>query len=206
MSIEMGSSNHKKTPWRTTINYLMQLFTSSPLPKWVFSTKLRIPVLAKMTAHHFRCSIGSSKGHAPTLSMYTYCANSGKFPTSTTLWSEYFNFSMQTKSVGMVYTPYGMCCSTMDASRFLRGDRTMGCLPFLLTNTIEVPTSACLCSVLESSYLVRSSTRTSYCYTDPASGCGLGVAASMCPLALPFIIWASSAHAGCCRFLASFVW
>jgi hypothetical protein len=68
-SIEMGSSSHKNPPWRTAINYLTQLFTSFPLPKWEISTKFRICGLARPAAHYFGCIMGSPNGPDPMLSI-----------------------------------------------------------------------------------------------------------------------------------------
>jgi hypothetical protein len=145
-SMETGSSNHKNPPWRTAINCLMQLFTSFPLPKWGISTKFRIPVFSRPVAHFFGCSIGSPNGPVPRLSMYTCCANSGNLLVSDTSWSMYLSLSMQPSRVGVACTPSGMCGNTIEASGCLRGDRAMGCFPFLLTGALEVPTSGSLSS------------------------------------------------------------
>jgi hypothetical protein len=41
-SMEMSYYNHKNPSWRTSINFLMHLFTSFPLPKWGISNKFKI--------------------------------------------------------------------------------------------------------------------------------------------------------------------
>lgn len=143
-SIETSCSNHKNPQLRTAINYLTQLLTSFPLPKWGISSRFRMPVLAKPATHGFGCRIGSPKGHVPILSRYTSCANSGNLSASATSWSEYFNFSTHHRSVGVVCTPSGMCSSMMVASGCLRGAHVMGCLSFLLSSPLEVRASNCL--------------------------------------------------------------
>jgi hypothetical protein len=60
--MEIGSSIHKNPPWRTSINYLMQLFTYFPLPKWGILTRFRIPMFSRLATHYFGCIMGSPNG------------------------------------------------------------------------------------------------------------------------------------------------
>jgi len=143
-SMETSSSNHKNPPWRTANNCLTQLFTSFPLSKWGISSKLKIPMFSKCTAHFFGCSIGSPNGLVPRLSMYTCCTNSGNVLVSDTSWSMYLILSTQPNRVCVASIPFVMCGKKIEALGCLRGDRTMGCLPFLFTDTLEVSTSSSL--------------------------------------------------------------
>jgi hypothetical protein len=106
----------------------------------------------------------------------------------------------------MACTPYGMCNSTITTLGCLREDHTMGCFPFLLTDTLEVPTSTCLYFEPESHCPVMSSTIPSYYYADPSPGCGLSTTASVCSLASPFVFCATSPLTSCCRFPMSVFW
>jgi hypothetical protein len=67
-SIETGISTHRYPPWVTSIIFLMQLFTSWPLPKCVIYNRFKISMLASLATHYFGWKIGSSNGPIPMVS------------------------------------------------------------------------------------------------------------------------------------------
>jgi hypothetical protein len=201
--MDMGSSNHKNPPWRTSINFLTQLFTTFPLPKWGITTNFRIHVFSRLVAHFFGCSIGSPNGLMHRLSMYTCCANSRNFLLSSTSCSMYLSLSTQPSRVCVACTPSGMCGNTIETSGCLHGDRAMGCFSFLLTDAVEVPAYGSLSSPLDSGCLVMSSTCPSSYSTEPTTVFGLAPSDSVCSLSPPFVLWVASGLTGCCGLLVA---
>jgi hypothetical protein len=78
----------------------------------------------------------------------------------------------------------------------------MGCVPFIRTRTLEVPSSASLSSTPDYVYPIVYSTCPSSCCAKPTTGCGLIPIASFYSLVPPFIFWATLALACCYRFPA----
>jgi hypothetical protein len=190
-------------PMRTASNYLTQLFTSFPLPKWVISNKLRISVFTKPATHCFGCNIGSPNDHVPRLSIYTYCANFGNLLVSDTSWSAYHNLSTHPNKLGVSFTPSAMRDKTIEASGCLHRDHAMGCFPFLCAGVLDVPASGSLSSQPDSSFLVISLSCTSSCCANPTIGCGLGPSYFLLSLSMPFVLWDASALEVCCGLVVA---
>jgi hypothetical protein len=108
MLMETGSSIHRNPPWRIYINFLIQLFTSLPFPKWGIFRRFRVHVFFRHIINFFGYMMGSPKGPMPTLSIYICCKNSENFSVSDTSWLAYLIFLTQPYNIGVAFTPYGM--------------------------------------------------------------------------------------------------
>jgi hypothetical protein len=137
----------------------------------------------------------------PILSRYTCYANSDNFPASAMSWSKYHSLSTYPRRESVACTPSRMRGRTIVASGCLHGDLTMGCFPFLLGGSLEVPTSICLSSTVDYGSLVMYSTRPFCCCADSALVGGVGVAASVCTMVAPFSLWDSLTLVGLCGLL-----
>jgi hypothetical protein len=161
----------------------------SPVPKWGISTRFRILVFSRPSTHCFGCIMGSSNVHVPMISMYTCFTNYRNFLVSATSWSKYISLSTHPSRVGVVCTPSGMGCSTIEASGCLCWDFAIDFFPFLLTDAVEIPSSGSLSSPPDSIFPIISSIfPSSYCI-DSSLGCVLDVLDSFRSLSPPFVMW-----------------